>query len=187
MSGGQVTGITITSPGQFQTGDTFSFTLAGGGYTTAATPQNYTTTGTNDAVANGTGGLTKIGSGTLNLTGSSSYTGATLVSVGTLRANNGAGNGSATGTGANANVTVAGGTANYGGAELGGNGAVAGSVTLAGGTTTTATQGGLITAGASTSTATGIGTLSTGAQVWNGGSAYQWKIRNQRRILGGRH
>jgi autotransporter-associated beta strand protein len=64
------------------------------------------------------GGVTKVGSGTLTLTGANSYTGVTTVTAGTLRVNNQSG--SATGTGV---VRVNAGT-------LGGKGIVAGLVTI---------------------------------------------------------
>jgi autotransporter-associated beta strand protein len=64
------------------------------------------------------GGVTKVGSGTLTLTGANSYTGVTTVTAGTLRVNNQSG--SATGTGV---VRVNAGT-------LGGKGIIAGLVTI---------------------------------------------------------
>ena len=70
-------------------------------------------------VSGETGTLTKTGLGTLRLSGENSYSGATLVSSGTLLVDNPTGTG--TGTGA---VTVS------SGAILGGSGAVGGSVTL---------------------------------------------------------
>ena len=70
-------------------------------------------------IQNGTGGsLTKIGTGTLTLSGGSTYTGGTMVTEGILRVRNTVG--SATGTAA---VNVNGGT-------LGGNGIIAGTVTV---------------------------------------------------------
>lgn len=69
----------------------------------------------------GSGALTKIGSGTLTLSGASSYTAGTTVSEGTLAVANASG--SATGTGA---VTVSAGT-------LGGSGIIGGAVTIGAG------------------------------------------------------
>lgn len=68
----------------------------------------------------GTGTLTKNAGGTLTLTGSSTYSGATTVAAGTLLANNTSG--SATGTSA---VSVS------AGAVLGGTGSISGSVSIA--------------------------------------------------------
>lgn len=85
--------------------------------------------------------LTKSGSGTLNLTGSNLYTGATTVSGGILKVNNGSGT-SATGTG---NVSVA------SSATLGGAGFISGGVTVA--------SGGIVAPGNSVGTLT-VGSLS---------------------------
>ena len=77
VSGGVVTGITITNPGVgYTTAPTFQ--VYGGGATIPATITGAAPT------ANTSGGLTKSGAGALTLNGNSSYTGATLVSAGTL-------------------------------------------------------------------------------------------------------
>ncbi len=75
ISGGQVTGIVITSPGSYTSAPTV--TLTGGGGTGASV-----SVGT--LVANTSAGLTKVGSGTLTLSASNTYTGGTTVNAGTL-------------------------------------------------------------------------------------------------------
>jgi len=77
VSGGVVTGITITNPGVGYTVAP-TFTIFGGGATTAATVTGAT------PVANVSGGMTFNGTGTTTLTGISTYTGATTVNNGTL-------------------------------------------------------------------------------------------------------
>jgi len=87
VSNGQVTGVTLTSPGQgYQAGDTVTFTFSGGGATLAAAPFAHVLTA-GDIAANGTGGLTKLGTGMLTLTGANTFTGPVSVE-GTLVTNN---------------------------------------------------------------------------------------------------
>ncbi|MEO5713766.1 MAG: autotransporter-associated beta strand repeat-containing protein [Luteolibacter sp.] len=90
VSGGVVTGIQLTGPGKnYVAGDILTFTLAGGGSSTAATVSTYTL-GAGDIAANSIGGLTKSSAGTLTLTGANTYTGTTTVSGGTLALSGGA-------------------------------------------------------------------------------------------------
>ena len=111
---GKVTGIVITNPGTGYDVSPPVVTLVGGGGTGAATG-----IGSPTLVANVSGGLTKIGAGTLILSGYNSYTGTTIVNAGTLLVN-----GTQTG-----GVTV-----NNTGSVLGGYGTIGGAVTLNGNT-----------------------------------------------------
>ena len=87
VSGGTVTGITLTSPGQnYSAGQVLTFNLSGGGLA-ATTSLTYTLTAA-DIAANGSGRLTAIGSGTTLLIGSNTYTGGNTVGAGTLEVNN---------------------------------------------------------------------------------------------------
>lgn len=78
---GQVTALTVTSPGfGYQPGDTLVAALRGGGFTSPALVALPVLTP--NALA---GGLTKLGSGTLTLAGTNTYGGATDVGAGTLK------------------------------------------------------------------------------------------------------
>jgi autotransporter-associated beta strand protein len=110
-----VTGIVVTSPG-FSYTSAPTVTLVGGG------KANYSL-GTATLAANTSGGLTKLGAGTLKLSGLNTYTGPTTISNGTFRL------GQPSALPANAAVVVAGGT--Y---ELGSFAVTNGAVTLSGGT-----------------------------------------------------
>ncbi len=87
VTNGQVTGVSLTCPGQgYTAGDTVTFTFAGGGSTAAAAPFVYTLTA-GDLAANGTGGLTKLGTGTLTLSGANTFTGPVDVTGGLTATN----------------------------------------------------------------------------------------------------
>jgi autotransporter-associated beta strand protein len=77
-SDGTLAGITITNPGTGYTAAP-TFALVGGGIGNTGSIG-----GTATLVANASGGLTKLGAGTMTLTASSSYTGATTISNGVL-------------------------------------------------------------------------------------------------------
>ena len=78
---GQVTGLTITSPGfGYLPSDSVNVTLLGGGYTAQAVTNSCVF-----AANSASGGLTKLGSGTLTLMGTNTYGGTTAVSNGVLR------------------------------------------------------------------------------------------------------
>ncbi|OGV70303.1 MAG: hypothetical protein A2283_03430, partial [Lentisphaerae bacterium RIFOXYA12_FULL_48_11] len=81
FTAGQITNILVTSDGSgYQAGDTLTATLIGGGCIIPGTAGPVT------LASNSCGGLIKIGTGTLRLTGTSTYTGTTIVSNGILSA-----------------------------------------------------------------------------------------------------
>jgi autotransporter-associated beta strand protein len=97
VSNGTITGVILTNPGQGYTpGSTISFSFTGGGATTVAPTYSYTFGATSDPnlTANGTGGLSKAGPGTLLLTGNNTYTGVTNITAGTLEIGSGGTTGS---------------------------------------------------------------------------------------------
>ncbi|MDA3927075.1 MAG: autotransporter-associated beta strand repeat-containing protein [Kiritimatiellae bacterium] len=100
---GMLTGIRVTSPGSGYT-STPTVTLRGGGYTSLAVANA-------SLGGNSSGGLTKLGTGTLDLTAANTYTGPTVVSNGVLRLS--AGNQTIS---AASSLAVTGGTLDLGGA-----------------------------------------------------------------------
>ena len=132
----------------------------GGGTPTSSKPFTMATSGTGafqidsgtltlTGLLNGSGALTKTGTGTLVfLTTTETYSGATTVSAGKLLVNSATASGSA--------VTVA------PTATLGGTGTVAGTVAAYG----------ILSPGNSP------GTLYSGSETWNGGGSYTWEIAN---------
>jgi len=118
---GQVTGLTVTSPGfGYASSDALTVTLRGGGYTNAAFAAAPL------LAPNVSGGLTKLGSGTLTLGGASTYGGETVISNGTLKLGN------ALALPAASKVLLAGGTFDLGGYTV--TNAVGGLGTIANGT-----------------------------------------------------
>ena len=159
--------------GANMTGSALTLTVGGAGNVTE-----------NGVIGTTTGGLTKDGAGTLTLAGANTYTGATTISVGTVKL------GIANAIGASSAVTVAAGaTLDLGGfsdtvGSLAGAGSVtssvAGAVTLTcGGLNTSTTYSGVMSDGSGTValTKTGTGTLTlsgmntyTGSTAINGGT-----------------
>jgi autotransporter-associated beta strand protein len=78
ISSGAVSSIVVTCPGAGYT-SVPTVALFGGGYTTPAT------LGTATIAANVSGGLTKLGTGTLLLSGTNTYSGPTVIGAGTLK------------------------------------------------------------------------------------------------------
>jgi autotransporter-associated beta strand protein len=100
MSGGLVVGIVITDPGVYAPGETPLITLTGGGATTAAT---VTSSALATANAN-TGGLTKLGLGTLTIASANTFGGGVIINGGVLATTLLANGGSPSGIGSSTNV-----------------------------------------------------------------------------------
>jgi autotransporter-associated beta strand protein len=110
---------------------------------------NQTTNGTYSGAMSGDGALSKIGNGTLTMSGNSSaFSGTAAINAGTV---------ALTGSLANAAMAI------NNGATLTGNG-TAGAVTI--------NSGGTIAPGNSP------GTITTGNMTWNGGGIYNWQLGN---------
>jgi autotransporter-associated beta strand protein len=84
VSGGIVTGVQITNPGQnYNASDSVTFTFTGAGAT--STGNTFTTSLAGLVATNTGGGFTKQGAGTLRLAASNTYTGPTKITGGTLQ------------------------------------------------------------------------------------------------------
>ena len=158
----KVDSIKVTNPGVNYTATT-SYTFTGGRATTAATAGAVT------LAANTSGGLAKIGAGTITLSGDNTYTGGTTVSNGTLLVNNTSGSGTGSGT-----VTV------KTNATLGGYGTISGAVTLESGSSLTPGDGigtltlsGNLTLGGTNTMVFEITDFSTGDKLVVGGNLNQ--------------
>ncbi|GAA5484517.1 hypothetical protein Hsar01_03761 [Haloferula sargassicola] len=87
LTDGVVTSITLTAPGEdYEVGDTLTISFVGGGADTPAAEFEHVLTAA-DLDDSSQGDLVKTGAGTLTLSGTSDYIGATLVNEGTLAAN----------------------------------------------------------------------------------------------------
>ncbi|MFI5011657.1 MAG: autotransporter domain-containing protein [Hyphomicrobiales bacterium] len=140
----------------------------------------FDTNGNNDTLSGfitGAGGFTKLGAGTLTLTGASSYSGATLVNVGTLQAGVGhAFSASSAFTVASGAIVDLDNFAQGIGSLAGAGKVMLGSATLTTGLDATSTSfsgtitgsGGLIKAGAGTFTLSGVDTYAGGTNVQGG-------------------
>jgi len=163
---GQVTGILITNPGSgYASNATATISLSGGGGA-GATFTNPTATFSQTG-----GGLTKIGGGTLALSGVNTYTGVTTVSAGTLAL---VGAGSIN----TSPLTLSGGRLRYDSSV-----AYSGTFTFSsgsiGGTNLTGSLGGLsIGPGQSLAPGVLLGTANTSSQIWDAGGSYLWDIND---------
>jgi fibronectin-binding autotransporter adhesin len=188
--------LTVTNGGTFQTngqaqtiaelsdggtaGGTVSINKSSNGTTFASLTVGDANNTTFAGVISASGSLIKANSGSLTLSGVNTYTGSTTVSGGSLLLSTSTTNNIAKSTtitvGTTASsaavldvtgVTGTGGFALASGQTLRGTGTVNGTLTVASGSTITAGPDGLTP-----------GALSTGAQVWSGGGAYTWKLKN---------
>jgi autotransporter-associated beta strand protein len=152
----------------FNTTGAGTYTLSGGPLTLTGAGGEIavTTSALINSIIGGSVGLTKLGTGTLTLTGANIYTGVTTVTSGELLVSNTTG--SATGSGG-VNVT---GTGTVGsGGTLGGTGFITGNVTIS--RTRPGSQGGTIAPG--TPAAIGTLTLTNSILTFNPQGSYAFK------------
>lgn len=167
---GQVTGVTITSAGSGYTAPVI--TILGGGGTAV------TATGTLASVAGG--GISKTGTGTLTLNAANTYTGATQVSGGVLKAGIASVAGVSGAFGKNSAVTLANTTGtgiditgfNTQIGSLAGGGATGGTVTLGAATLTTGADNTSTSFGGGISGTGGLTKIGSGTQTLTGTNLY---------------
>jgi fibronectin-binding autotransporter adhesin len=179
--GAQATGATLNlKGGTLQATSTFGLYNGSPGTNNRAvvlTNQNgFDVTGSNTLTVAGVvsgagGGFNKTGTGTLALTGTNTYTGATNINQGTLAVN---------GTGAinSSAVTINGGTFRYN-SSVAYNGSLTFTSGTVGGTNLTGSLNDLtIGTNQTLSPGNSPGTATTGDQTWAGGGTYLWEINN---------
>jgi autotransporter-associated beta strand protein len=159
----QVTGTTFTS-----TARAINWGAGGGGFDIADAANTFTVS----QALGGTGGLTKLGSGTLALSGANSFTGITTINAGTLTLSGGA---AIADSGAVVLANTAGARLNLANSEtigsLAGGGTTGGNVTLNANTLTTGDASNTTFAGAISGTG-GLTKLGAGTLSLNGTNAY---------------
>ena len=90
-------GLKFNTNGYAITGSTITLSAGGGGTLSVGEIEVNSTSAGIDAIIAGTVGLTKTGAGTLNLTGTNTYTGGTTISAGSVQVGNGLNPGSIVG------------------------------------------------------------------------------------------
>jgi autotransporter-associated beta strand protein len=127
--------------------------------------------GSVSAILGGSVGLTKSTAGTVTLTGTNTYSGATQINAGTLAVNGG-------GSINNSAVTVNGGTFLYNSSVAYSGGLTFTSGTIAGTNLTGSLGNQIIGAGKTISPGNSPGTMATTDQTWANDGSYLWEINN---------